>query len=324
MKLEARILPSNNLRADADLILLAERLGFGAAWVAEEAHNPFFSLTIAAKETGEIQLGAQGAVAFPRSPMITAQIAWDLARQSEGRFRLGLDAQADAPAGIARLREYIESLRAIWHTFQSDERLRYRGEFYTFRLMAPFFNPGPINHPDIPIYLASLNPAFAGLAGALCQGLQVGAIHTADYLEYVLKPALAAGLGKAGRDGGDFSLTATVMIASGLDDAGIRRARHALKRRLLSAANTAAFHRLMAHHNWEIAADGMAPPALTVNEDALDSLIPEEIVEAVAIVAQPQDVIARITARYAGLADRVSLELSGENSALIEAIMAGR
>ena len=328
MKLDVRILPSNRMRADADLIRRAEDLGFAAAWASEPARNPFFSLTIAAKETGKIQLGTQGAAAFPRSPMVTAQIAWDLARQSSGRFCLGLDAainSADQPGdGAARMREYIESLRAIWHTFQTDARLRYRGAYYTFRLMAPFFNPGPIEHPEIPIYLAGLNPAVAELAGQLCQGLHVGAFHSADYISKVLKPAVSTGLRRAGRADSDFSLAVAVLIASGADDAGIRQARQALKRQIARAANTRDFAGVMARHDWDISADDLDRPTRERQQDALGLLIPDDIVDEVAIVASPQDVIQKIRERYAGLADRISLELSSENSALIEAIMAGR
>lgn len=323
MKLDARISPSNRMRADADLILRAERLGFAAAWIAEQAHNPFFSLTIAAKETGKIQLGTQGAVAFPRSPMVTAQIAWDLARQSGGRFLLGLDAPDD-PAGTARMREYIESLRAIWNTFQTDARLRYRGKFYTFRLMAPFFNPGPIGHPEIPIYLASMDPRIAELAGRLCQGMHIGAIHTAGYIRSVVKPAVMASLQAAGRADDDFWLAVTVLIASGDDDAGIRQARKRLKLLIASAASRAAFRRVMEHHHWDIYAGDLDTPTRACQEDALIQLIPDEIVDEIAIVAPPHAVLQRIEARYAGLADRVCLDLRGENSALIEAIMASR
>ncbi len=322
MKLDARISPSNSLRADADLILRAERLGFAAAWVAEQAHNPFFSLTIAAKETSKFQLGAQGAVAIPRSPMVTAQIAWDLARQSDGRFLLGLDAP-DEPAGTARMREYIEGLRAIWNTFQTDARLRYRGEYYTFRLMTPFFNPGPIEHPEVPIYLTGMRPQVAELAGALCQGLQVSALHTADFLSEVVKPAVAAGLRSMQRADNNFALTVPVMIASGVDDAGASDAMRRLKLRIASAAGSAAFRQVSTSHRWDIAAEDLEQLARAGQTNKLHQLIPDEIVEAIAIVAQPQDVLDRIRERYAGLADRVSLELSNENSGLIAAIMAG-
>ncbi len=328
MNLDVRIFPSNQVRADADLILRAECLGFAAAWVVETGRNPFFSLTIAAKATSQIQLGALGAAAFPRSPMVSAQIAWDLARQSGGRFRLGLQAPADYPdgriAGAERMREYLESLRAIWHTFQTDARLRYRGEHYTFRLMAPFFNPGPIEHPDIPVYLAGLDPAIAELAGSHCQGLQVNALHTADYLSQVVKPSAAAGLMAAGRAEPDFSLAIPVLIGSGLDDESFRRARLELKQGIASAANSPEFRRLAGHHKWDIDVDDLNQSTWERGEDRLDEMIPDEIIEAIAIVAEPQDLLGRIRARYAGLADRVSLALSSGNSALIEAIMASR
>ncbi len=328
MKLDVRIFPTNRMRADADLIVLAERLGFAAAWVAEQARNPFFSLTIAATETGAIQLGAYQAVAFPRSPMVSAQIAWDLARQSSGRFCLGLNAPVDSAGepdkGASRMREYIESLRAIWHTFQTDERLRYRGQYYTFRLMAPFFNPGPIDHPDIPIYLAGMDASVAELAGGLCQGLHACAIHSADYLRSVLKPSVAAALLAAGRAENDFSLAVPVMIASGLDDASMRQARNAVKLRIAAAANTAAFRRLTAFHSWDVSADERDQPTRELKGDALHQQITDEILDEIAIVARPQDVRDRIKRRYTGLADRVILDLSGENRALIEAIMAGR
>jgi len=331
MKLDVRIFPSQSMRADADLILLAERLGFAAAWVAEQAHNPFFSLTIAAKETGAIQLGAHQAAAFPRSPMVSAQIAWDLARQSSGRFCLGLNAPVDSAGGLGkdgkdagRMREYIESLRDIWHTFQTDARLRYRGEYYTFRLMAPFFNPGPIEHPDIPIFLAGMDATSAELSGRLCQGLHVEAIHTADYLRNVLKPSVATGLRAAGRAENDFSFAVPVLIASAVDDAGMRQARNTVKLRIASAANTAAFRRLAAFHNWDISADDLSQPTQEHRKDALTQMIPDEILDEIAIVARPQDLPDRIKQRYAGLADRVILDMSSENRALIEAIMAGR
>ncbi|MYD08497.1 MAG: LLM class flavin-dependent oxidoreductase [Chloroflexi bacterium] len=322
MKLDVRITPTNDMRADADLILLAERLGFSAAWVVEQRRNPFFSLTIAAKESTKIQLGAYRAATFPRSPMISAQIAWDLARQSSGRFPLSLDALEAPGASGGRLREYIESLRAIWHTFQTGERLRYRGQHYTFRLMAPFFNPGPIAYPHIQIYLHSLDSAIAELAGALCQGLHVSETHSADHIRQVIKPAVNAGLQASGRASSDFSLAVPVMIASGKGDAEIRQARQRLKLRIAQAAKTAAFRRIAAHHNWALPSGDGESRMREQDDDRLAQLMPDDYVDAIAIVAPPHDVLKQIEARYAGLADRVSLTLTRENRALIEAIVA--
>ena len=334
MQLDVRIVPSHRMRADADLIAQAESRGFAGAWLTEQARNPFFPLTLAAKATSEIQLGAHQALAFPRSPMVTAQIAWDLARQSGGRFLLGLTAGDGSPtegdkdeasgAGLRRMREYVESLRAIWHTFQTDARLRYRGEFYTFRLMAPFFNPGPIEHPDIPLFLAGNDPALASLAGELCQGFHVGALHTADYIRDVLRPALATGMKSGDRLGADCSLVVPLTVVSGFSDASIARERQLLKHRIAGAVGTAEFDSVIARQGWDFHANRKTQSDLERRDPLPVDRVPDDIIDEVAIVAPPEAVLARVSERYAGLVDRVCLEMNGENSALIQAIISSR
>src|SRR3990172_5431881 len=174
MQFDVTILP-DNLNKTGTLARSVESYGFSGLWTAETAHNPFFPLTHAAAATERIQLGTAIAVAFPRSPMVTAQTAWDLAGQSNGRFILGLGTQVKAhitkrfstpwTAPMPRMREYIRSLRAIWHSFQTGERMQFEGQDYQFSLMTPFFNPGPIEHPDIPIYVAGVGEAMYRLAG---------------------------------------------------------------------------------------------------------------------------------------------------------------
>ena len=260
IKLDATIAPSGDLRHDAEQIKRAEQLGFDAVWVSETAHNPFFPLTLAAKATNRIRLGTQAAAAFPRSPMVTAQIAWDLARQSDGRFILGLGTQARAPIErgfsedgidpIGRMREYVASLRAIWDTFQTNARLRFRGEHYTFRLMAPFFNPGPISQPTIPIYLAGDQPELCRLAGEICQGLHAHAFHTPAYLQELAMPAVEAGLVEAGRARSEFVVAAPVFIISGETEIDRNRAAASVRERLVRYASARAHRRLMSLHGF--------------------------------------------------------------------------
>ena len=153
----------------------AEELGVGALWSAETKHDPFLPLAVAAANTSRIQLGTAIAVAFPRSPMILAHTAWDLQKASGGRFVLGLGTQVKAhnerrfslkwePPG-PRLREVVLALRAIWECWQRGAPLDFRGQSYRFDLMTPFFNPGPIEHPRIPVYIAAVNPYMAQMAG---------------------------------------------------------------------------------------------------------------------------------------------------------------
>ncbi|MFL5990455.1 MAG: TIGR03617 family F420-dependent LLM class oxidoreductase, partial [Rubrobacteraceae bacterium] len=158
----------------------AESLGFAGLWTSETKHDAFLPLAIAANETERIELGTSVAIAFSRSPMEMAQTAWDLQDLSGGRFILGLGTQVKAHVKrrfsmpwdrpVARLREYIGALRAIWSSFQIGEPLSFEGEFYRHTLITPFFNPGPIEQPEIPIYIAGVNTSLATLAGEFCDG----------------------------------------------------------------------------------------------------------------------------------------------------------
>src|SRR5690606_17835766 len=105
---------------------------------------------------------------------------WDLAAQSSGRFVLGLGTQVRAHIArrfgmdwtppLQRMRDYIGAMRAVWANWQHNKPLRYKSVNYTLTLMTPFFSPGPIAHPDIPIYLAGVNDGMCALAGELCAG----------------------------------------------------------------------------------------------------------------------------------------------------------
>ena len=131
---------ADDLRRAGPLAMAVEELGFDGLWVAEAAHNPFLPLSHAALSTARISLGSAIAVAFPRSPMVMAQTAWDLAAQSDGRFILGLGTQikphitkrfsAKWGKPVQQLREYIEALRLIWRSFETGDDLEYRGAYY--------------------------------------------------------------------------------------------------------------------------------------------------------------------------------------------------
>lgn len=333
MKIDISFFPSGDLRADADLIASAEQAGFCAAWSAETARNPFLPLTIAASASESILLGTQIAVAFPRSPMVTAQIAWDLARQSNGRFVLGLGTQVRAHIErrfsetwtdpIGRMREYIESLRAIWDTFQHDARLRYRGKHYQFRLMSPFFNPGPNTKPDIPIFLAGVNPGMCRLAGETCAGLHAHVFHTATYLRDVVLPAVEAGLAVAGRRRDDFALTVPVFVVSGANDEARRRSEAETRSRIAFYASTPGYKRVMALHGWDEIADKLSALARAGQWQEMAALIPDELLREIAIVAEPDEVLPQIKQRYAGLADRICLDWHSVDGSIRSAIASG-
>ena len=160
MKLDTPLIP-NTLTDVPRYAKAAEEMGFDGLWSVETNHDPYLQLALAAEHTQRIFMGTSIAVAFPRSPLVHAQIAWDLARQSRGRFILGLGTQVKAhnerrfsvkfESPGPKMAEAIRGIQAIWDCWQNGTRLNFKGQFYTFDVMTPFFNPGPIEHPRIPI-----------------------------------------------------------------------------------------------------------------------------------------------------------------------------
>lgn len=314
MKYDITIFPED-LGHAADIARQVEAFGYDGLWTAEVAHNPFFPLVLGAGVTQRINLGTQIAVAFPRSPMMTANIAWDLAALSKGRFILGLGTQVRAHIErrfstewrdpVGRLREYIESLRAIWNAWQNEAPLRYRGEHYSFTLMTPFFNPGPIENPDIPIYIAGVNEKICTLAGEICQGLHAHGFHTVRYLREIVMANVEAGLKKAGRSRSDFELVVPIFTVTGHNDASLQKSVVDTKARIAFYASTPAYKVVMDLHGWGEIGDKLSYMARKGKWDEMWQHVSDEMLEEIAVVATPQDLPAKLQARYGGLADRI-------------------
>ncbi len=242
----------------------AERLGFAGLWFTESSHNPFLPVGAAALATQNLALGTDVAVAFPRSPMVTAQVAWDLADASGGRFVLGLGSQVKAHVERRfstpfshpgpRLREYVSALHAIWDAFQGKAPLNFQGDFYSFSLLTDFFSPGDIEHPDIPIYVAGVNTGMARVAGEVCDGFHVHPLHSPRYLVEVVRPAIAEGAASARRCPDDVVLAVPVFVAVGDRDEDLERTRRALREQIAFYGSTPSYRAVFELHGWADAA----------------------------------------------------------------------
>src|SRR5688572_703348 len=183
----------------ADTAKLAEEHGYESVWVAETAYSAFVQAALACDATSTIKVGTNIALAFPRSPTITAMTARDLAELSGGRFILGLGSQVkrvnehrfsvhfEHPA--PKMAEYVEVIRKVLATFRG-ERIDHRGRFYTVT-MNPF--PGARAVDDVPIYLAAVNPKMVQAAGRVADGLLGHPLTSPTYLREVVRPSLEAG-----------------------------------------------------------------------------------------------------------------------------------
>ncbi|HET8570052.1 MAG TPA: LLM class flavin-dependent oxidoreductase [Candidatus Limnocylindria bacterium] len=201
-------LPSNVTLPEAErLAAEAEASGAPSVWITDLRRDPYLVSAAALRATSRVTVGTNVAVAFARSPAATAQAAWDLAGASGGRFILGLGSQVGptllARFGVTlerpapRLRDYVRAVRACFDAYRAG-RGRYEGEFYSIR--QPVFAPGADDPwPDVPVYVAAVNPLMGRVAGEVADGLAAHMFSTPRYLDEVLRPALADGAARAGR-----------------------------------------------------------------------------------------------------------------------------
>jgi probable F420-dependent oxidoreductase len=305
---------------------VAEEIGFSGLWTSETKHDSFLPLVVAATRTQRIQLGNAVAVAFSRSPMVTAQLAWDLQDFSGGRFILGLGTQVKGhitrrfgmpwskPA--ARLREYVLALRAIWRSFQTEEPMNFEGEFYTHNLMTPFFNPGPIEHPQIPVYIAGVNTRMCRVAGEVCDGFHVHSFHSPEYVRELVLPALEDGASAEGRSMNDVQLATSVFVITGKSEGERTEQREKMRAQVAFYASTPTYHTVLKVHGWEEIGDRLSVLAREKKWDEMPKLITDAMLGAFAVEGAPDEIGPALKERYEGLIDRVSLYLPfepGEN-----------
>ena len=172
--------PNDDLNRVADSIRQSEALGYDLATTQENRHDPFLPLAVAAVASERIELATSISIAFARSPMVFANLGWDLQKSSGGRFVLGLGSQVkghnerrfsvpwSAPA--PRLKECVQAIRTIWDCWKQGGKLDFQGEHYRFSLMTPNFTPEPMTPPPPPITIAAVGPAMMRVAGEVCDG----------------------------------------------------------------------------------------------------------------------------------------------------------
>ncbi|NPA26084.1 MAG: TIGR03617 family F420-dependent LLM class oxidoreductase [Chloroflexi bacterium] len=300
-----------------ELARAADQVGFDAFWVAETRHNPFLPLVLVAEHSRTLRLGTAVAIAFARSPMVVAQAAWDLQRYSQGRFLLGLGTQVRAhierrfgmpwDPPVPKLREYILALREIWASWQERRPVRFRGQYYTFTLMTDFFDPGPIAHPRIPIYIAGVNRGLIRLAGQMADGFHIHPLHSIRYLREVLLPTLAEGLRDAGRKRGEVALAATVLVVTGQTERERTLMRALVRQQIAFYASTPSYRMVFDLHGWSAVAERLSRMASRGEWDEMPDLITDEMLHTFAVDAPWDDLPRALMERYFGLIDRLAL-----------------
>jgi probable F420-dependent oxidoreductase len=297
----------------------AEAAGYSGLWTAETSHDPFFPLLLAAGATSTVELGTSIAVAFARSPMTTANVAWDLQSYSKGRFVLGLGSQIKPhitkrfsmpwshPA--ARMREFVLAMRAIWNTWMTGDKLDFRGDFYTHTLMTPFFAPDKSDVADFgppKVFLAGVGPMMTEVAGEVCDGFLCHGFTTERYLREVTLPALRRGREKAGKSMDGFEIVGPSFVVTGANDAEIDTARAGTKQQIAFYGSTPAYREVLETHGWGGLQDELNALSKQGKWVEMGGLIDDEILNTFAVVGAPEQIAPELHRRYGDIIQRIS------------------
>jgi probable F420-dependent oxidoreductase len=314
MKIDGGMLVTNMKQIPARVREL-EEAGFDGCFTFEGPHEPFMPLVLAA-EHSKLEIGTGLAIAFARTPMTVANLAHDLQQFSEGRFWLGLgsqikphiEARYSMPWGkpVTRMKEFVRALRAIFASWNANEKLDFRGEFYTHTMMPPLFNPGPSTGGPPPIYLGGVGPKMTEAAGEVADGMLLHPFHTERSLEQVMLPNLRKGLSASKREFSDFTLCAQVLVVTGKNEAEFENARAMTRNQIAFYGSTPAYRSVL-----EAEGRGELQPELRQltklgRWHEMASLIDDELLNRIAVVGTPSEVAESLHARYGSLAGRLA------------------
>jgi probable F420-dependent oxidoreductase len=300
-----------------------EQQGFDGILSFEGAHDPFVPLVAAAEHTTRVRLTTAIAIAFARNPMGCAYLANDLQLLSGGRFVLGLGSQIRPhiekrfgqpwSKPNARMREFVQAMRAIWSAWETGERLQFRGQFYTHTLMTPFFSPGANAHGRPPIALAGFGPAMIAVAGEVADGWIVHPLNSRAYVEAVGLPALSRGLARAGRARGEVEIACQTIAMIGSTDAELATARMKAKGQIAFYGSTPAYRVLLDHHGWGDLQPELNRLSKQGRWSEMIALVSDDMLDTIGVAGRPAEVGRRLRQRNAW-ADRTSLVLYNETA----------
>lgn len=311
------LLPIGHWREAGPAAAEAEAAGFDALMTVELGHDPFTPLAFAAAATERVELTPSVAVAFPRSPTVLAAQAWDLQANSNGRFVLGLGSQVkghnERRFGIPwtppapRLRDYVRALRAVWQCWETRGPLNYQGDTYKLTLMTPDFSPEPTGLPMTPVTIAAVGEAMLRVAGEVCDGVRLHPLCSRRYLEEVCLPRIGEGMRRSGRERQHFDVHGGGFVATGRDEAEVRKAMDWVRGRVALYASTRTYLPVLALHGLEELNGRLHALTVEGRWQEMPALISDDIVRIFAACGTYAEIADKVAARFGGAADSIEI-----------------
>ncbi len=306
----------DNWTDTAALARATEQAGFSGLLFTETAQVPWMQIAIASQAAEQLFFTTGIAVAFPRSPMVTATTAYELVGNTGGRFRLGLGSQVkahitrrygaefDRPA--ARLRDYVLAVKACFRAFNQTEKLAYDGEFYRLDLLPRDWSPRPHDH-DMKVDISAVGPLMTRVAGEVADGVHVHPLHSMAYIENRLLPLLTEGAAKAGRSADAIDLMIPVFTVTGDTAEEKASSAGAAKRQIGFYGTTPNYAFQFDDLGFEGTTGRLRDAMKTGDLDAMEAVITDEMLDTYAVVADWDDLADRLIDRYRDRASRIVL-----------------
>ena len=212
------------------------------------------------------------------------------------------------------MREYILAMRAVWDTWQNGSKLEFIGEHYQINLMPPFFNPGPIEHPDVEVHVAAVNPRMLRVAGELCHGVLLHSFNTPKYTREVVLPSLEAGARKSGRVLEDIEISGGGFVVTGASEEEIEKERQVAKARIAFYASTRSYSPVMATHGWDDTAKKLYRMSVDGQWNEMAGQITDEMLDAFAVIGGYDDIVSKIKDRYGRYAKSIGFSIPVETT----------
>lgn len=309
----------NSLNEAGKIAATLENHGFTGITSQENRHDAFLPLAIAATHTEKLELRTSISIAFARSPMSSAMMAWDIQQASNGRFTLGLGSQVKGhnlrrfsvpwspPA--PRMREYVQAVRAIWDCWQNDSKLDYQGEHYQFTLMTPNFTPEKLAGPLPRIEIAAVGPVMLKVAAEECDGVMLHGFCTRKYLEQAVMPRLERGLERSNRTRSQFEISGGGFVATGEDDEAVAKMFEWIRMRVGFYGSTPSYWPVFEAHGLEDLGHKLNDMSKKGQWDEMTSEISDDVVHLFAAVGRHDQLVDVLSERFSDLVDIVSLPL---------------
>jgi probable F420-dependent oxidoreductase len=301
----------------------AERLGFDGIAVADAIHDGPMTAAAVVTATTRVAVRSSGFVAFARSPMTTAIAAWDLQALSGGRFELGLGPLVRSiivdrysmpwtpPA--PRMREYIESLRAIFACWQHGAPLHYVGEHYRFTRMQDYMKPPPLEHPDMRIVVAGIGPHMTAVAGELADAINTHPTNSDPrFLREFTLPNLQRGAARSGRDVSEVVIIVNAMCATGATDTDVQRNREPIRALLATLYSTPQYMHSLDLYGWRDRGELLHRMVREGRWGELAGVITDEMLDVFAPSAPYAELASVLRERYEGLVQEIGVPVSDD------------